>query len=142
MFPRLFKRALSTGATEIKPKVLVGNEKYILGIVLGMSMFSIGTYLDIKKTIDKMESRIHTSDGYLHKDLTKIKQDIDELKKEIATTNKKVDETTEKSKQLVSKIGKSIDQINTGFEDVNNRIDIANINIKNIIDAHKYNIRR
>lgn len=116
MFPRLFKRALSTGVTEIKPKVLAGNEKYILGIVLGMSMFSIGTYMDIKKTIDKMESRIYTSDEYLHKDLTKIKQDIDELKKEIATTNKTVDTAISQSKDVIK-------SYNNEFMIVNEKID-------------------
>ncbi len=80
MFPRLFKRRLST---EIKPKVLVGNEKYVLGIVLGISMFSIGTYLDMRKTIDRLESRIYATDEYVHKEIIRIKRDVEELKKDV-----------------------------------------------------------
>lgn len=111
MFPRLFKRALSTGATEIKPKVLVGNEKYILGIVLGMSMFSIGTYLDTRKTIDRLESRIDSTVESIHFINHIIEKNIGEITGEIAAVNKKVDATHKK-----------VDDTITLFNDINKKV--------------------
>jgi peptidoglycan hydrolase CwlO-like protein len=122
MFPRLFKRALSTNVTELKPKVLVGNEKYILGIVLGMSMFSIGTYLDMQKTITKLEYRIDNLDNRTNSNNIDIYRNMEKLKKEIDATNKTVDTAISQSKDVIKGYNNEFMILNEKINHLKNRI--------------------
>lgn len=101
MFPRFFRRSFST---EIRPKILVGNEKYIIGAVAGLTTFSIVSYLDNKKSIEKLENRMTDSLTVLTNNMKHIHIDINKLNKIVdqpKQPEKISDDTTSNCKQRV-----------------------------------------